>query len=133
MKKILVLMMGFLLIGFNLSAADGDLIVEGNVGIGSNLTDPGARLQINTDVATTKGQIIKSSAFQSANLQEWQNSSGTVLAAVGSAGNMGVGQNASATSKLSVAGTGSLNNALSIFNTTNASLVKTCSKGQTCL
>ncbi len=49
MKKILVLMVGILVIGVNLYAADGDLIVEGNVGIGSSLTNPGARLEINTD------------------------------------------------------------------------------------
>ena len=38
-KKILGLMLGFLLIGVNLFAADGDLIVNGNVGIGT--TNPG--------------------------------------------------------------------------------------------
>jgi len=35
-KTTLIFMVGFLLIGSNLFAADGDLIVEGNVGIGTN-------------------------------------------------------------------------------------------------
>lgn len=44
-KKILGLVIGFLLIGVNVFAADGDLIVNGNIGIGT--TSPGARLDIN--------------------------------------------------------------------------------------
>ncbi len=43
-KRILVLLVGVLLIGVNLFAADGDLIVEGNVGIGT--TSPEAPLHI---------------------------------------------------------------------------------------
>ncbi len=93
MKKILVLVVGILLIGINLYAADGDLIVEENVGIGSNLTNPGARLEINTDITANKGLIIKGAASQSANLQEWQDSSGNVLASVGNTGNFGIGVN----------------------------------------
>ncbi len=38
------LMVGFLLVAINLFAADGDLIVNGNVGIGT--TTPGAKLDI---------------------------------------------------------------------------------------
>jgi hypothetical protein len=43
-KKSLGLIIGFLLIGFNLFAADGDLIVNGNVGIGT--TTPSYKLDI---------------------------------------------------------------------------------------
>lgn len=43
-KKILGLVIGFLLIGFNLFAADGDLIVNGNVGIGT--VSPSDRLEV---------------------------------------------------------------------------------------
>ena len=45
-SKILGLMVGFLLIGFNLFAADGDLIVNGNVGIGT--TSPNTKMQVTT-------------------------------------------------------------------------------------
>lgn len=57
---------------------------SGTVGIGN--TSPGAKLQIDTTVATTKGLIVKGFTSQSANLTEWQNSAGTVLSAVNSAG-----------------------------------------------
>jgi hypothetical protein len=43
-KKMLGLVIGFLLIGINLFAADGDLIVNGNVGIGT--TNPAGKLDI---------------------------------------------------------------------------------------
>lgn len=42
---------------------------------------------ITVGVATTKGLIIKGAASQSANLQEWQNTGGTVLSSIDSAGN----------------------------------------------
>ena len=47
-KKILGVVMGFLLIGINLFAADGDLIVNGNVGIGT--TTPGVKLDVNGQI-----------------------------------------------------------------------------------
>jgi hypothetical protein len=49
---------------------------------------PGAQLQVTTAAAATKGLIVRGASGQSANLQEWQNSSGTALAAIDSAGNM---------------------------------------------
>ncbi len=49
---------------------------SGNVGI--NETNPGAQLQINTSGAAVIGQIIKATASQSANLTEWQDSSGNI-------------------------------------------------------
>lgn len=64
---------------FNVSAAGGGYFA-GTVGIGE--TSPGAKLQINTVAAATKGLIVKAAASQTANLQEWQNSSGTALAYV---------------------------------------------------
>jgi hypothetical protein len=45
-----------------------------------------ATTQINTNVATNKGLVIQGFASQSANLQEWQNSSGTILSQVDSTG-----------------------------------------------
>lgn len=41
--------------------------------------------------ATYKGLILKAHASQTANLQEWQNSSGTALISISSAGNFGIG------------------------------------------
>ena len=60
----------------------------GNVGI--NTPSPAARTHIVT-AAATKGLIVQGAASQTANLQEWQNSAGTVLASVSAAGNFSVG------------------------------------------
>ncbi len=67
------------------------LFAGGNVGIGN--TAPGAKLQVDTGATGTKGQIIKAFLGQSANLSEWQNSTGTVLSQVDSNGYLGVGYN----------------------------------------
>lgn len=53
-KKILGLVIGFMLIGANLFAADGDLIVNGNVGIGT--TNPTEKLVVNGNV-TVSGNL----------------------------------------------------------------------------
>lgn len=63
--------------------------------IGINEGAPGAQLQVTTAAAATKGLIVKGASAQSANLQEWQNSSGTVLTTVTSAGFVKVGTSAS--------------------------------------
>jgi hypothetical protein len=42
---------------------------------------------ITVGASTTKGLVIKGAASQSANLQEWQNTGGTVLSSIDSAGN----------------------------------------------
>jgi hypothetical protein len=59
---------------------------SGTVGIGN--TSPGAKLQVDTVAAATKGLIVKGAASQSANLQEWQNSGGTALASMDANGNL---------------------------------------------
>lgn len=65
-------------IGGNLSVdGTGNSYFMGNVGIG--VTNPGARLQINTGAAGTIGQIIQGAASQTADLLQIQNSTGTVL------------------------------------------------------
>jgi len=67
---------------------------DGLVGIGSS--SPGAKLQIDTGATGTKGQIIKAFLGQSANLSEWQSSTGTVLASIDSAGRMTLAAGAAA-------------------------------------
>ncbi len=47
-KKVLVLVIGLLLVGINGFAADGDLIVNGNVGVGT--TTPSEKLEVNGNV-----------------------------------------------------------------------------------
>jgi len=61
----------------------GNNSFEGNLSIGSYLT---SKLSVTTDSATKKGAVVKGAASQTANLQEWQNSAGAVLASVGSDG-----------------------------------------------
>jgi hypothetical protein len=57
----------------------------GNVHVGG--TSPGAKLQVDTGAAATKGFIVRAASGQSANLQEWQNNGGTWLAAIDASGN----------------------------------------------
>jgi hypothetical protein len=56
----------------------------GLFGVGT--TSPGAMIQASTTAAGTKGVVVRGFTSQSANLTEWQNSAGTVVASVGSAG-----------------------------------------------
>jgi len=63
------------------------VVVDFNGYLGIGTTTIGAMVQINTATTTTKGLIIKAAASQSANLQEWQNSSGTALAYMDASGN----------------------------------------------
>ena len=77
---------GTMFFGLDGSAVQGIHVnSSGNVGIGSATI--GARLQIigNADIVQT---IIRAHATQTANLQEWQNSSGTVIASVSGVGNV---------------------------------------------
>lgn len=59
----------------------------GLVGIGT--TAPGAQLHIVAGAAGTIGELIKGAASQTANLQEWQDSAGTVMASISPAGKHG--------------------------------------------
>ena len=57
------------------------------VNVGS-ASPSGAQLTVTNPTATNIGLIVKGAASQSANLQEWQNSAGTVLAKVDANGNI---------------------------------------------
>lgn len=50
----------------------------------------GGTVAFQTGAAATKGLLVQGAASQSANLQEWLNSSGTVLAAVAADGRLGI-------------------------------------------
>lgn len=54
----------------------------------NNTADTLATAQINTSVATNKGLVVQGFTSQSANLQEWQDHSGSVLAYIDSTGSV---------------------------------------------
>jgi len=56
--------------------------------VGINSYSPAAQLQVNTSSASTVSLIAKGTTSQTANLQEWQNSAGTVIAKVNSTGEL---------------------------------------------
>ncbi len=69
-RKIMLFILGFLLIGVNVFAADGDFIIEGNVGIGT--ATPSARLQVIDSTAPGTG-----SSFTFTNPRRGLNVNGT--------------------------------------------------------
>ncbi len=78
-------------IGYNATVNQSNSLVLGGTGseavtVGIGTKTPAATLSIVNSTAATKGLIVQGAASQSANLQEWQNSAGTVLASVSSAG-----------------------------------------------
>jgi hypothetical protein len=87
---------------------------NGGVGIGGSfgsiigtLTAPTAALQVNSIATGTPVLIARGAASQTANLQEWQNSAGTVLARVDSAGSFNIGSSTAPKSVLQVTQTAS--------------------------
>ena len=62
----------------------------GSVAFGAT-TAPAGQLYVAPQAAATKGLVVRGAAAQSANLQEWQSSAGTVLASVDSAGSISAG------------------------------------------
>ncbi|WP_437186782.1 tail fiber domain-containing protein [Planctomicrobium sp. SH668] len=61
--------------------------------VGINTTSPAAQLHINANSSgSVKGVIIQGGESQIANLTEWQNSSGTILATFSSAGFLAIGK-----------------------------------------
>jgi hypothetical protein len=53
--------------------------------------DYGAFLNVNTPTATRQGLVVRANASQSANIQEWQNSAGTILSGINAAGQIHAG------------------------------------------
>ena len=56
-RKIVSLAVGFMLIGINLFAADGDLIVNGSVGIGTPSFSPETRLEVRTSASEPRIKV----------------------------------------------------------------------------
>jgi hypothetical protein len=83
---------------------------------------PLAKNHIYTTLASEKGQIIQGVASQTANLSEWQNSSGSLLGYVDASGNINTTGTISATS--------SITSSSSVTGTTlNATITKTTING----
>jgi DNA-binding transcriptional MerR regulator len=64
----------------SLAGTTGKLLVNGNVGIGT--TAPAAQLHLAIGNTSSVGQIVQATAGQTADLQEWQDSSGNVLSGI---------------------------------------------------
>ena len=60
----------------------GGSIASGGARVGIGSTAPGSKLQVNTAAVGEIGLIVRGIASQTAALQEWQNSSGTVVASL---------------------------------------------------
>lgn len=58
---------------------------------GINTVTPTGALQVNASSAGNKAVVVRGFSGQTANLEEWQDSSGSIMAAISSAGNFGIG------------------------------------------
>jgi len=65
-----------------------NMLTSGRVTIGLSSLSSGVQLGVYSTSATNVGTIVRGAASQSANLQEWQNSSSTVLARIASTGQL---------------------------------------------
>ncbi len=72
--------------GASQNAGSGGLYTSGAVGVGVAVPAAGAQLQVVDSAANQVGVTIKGAAAQTAALQQWLKSDGTVLASVDSAG-----------------------------------------------
>ena len=59
--------------------------------VGFNTSSPGGQVHITSGSSAIKTLVLKAAASQAANLTEWQNSSGTILNAINSIGNISLG------------------------------------------
>jgi hypothetical protein len=82
----------------NSSAGVGTSYIHDNSFTGPFISLSSSQLNISSRSAANIGLIIKGAASQTANLQEWQNSAGTLLARISSSGRLDAAQIGSSTS-----------------------------------
>jgi hypothetical protein len=69
--------------------ASPPFVIKGNTGyVGVGATAPLGQLHVSASAATTVGAIVQGAASQTADLQEWRSSVGTVLAKIDANGNL---------------------------------------------
>jgi len=77
---------------FDGSSVQGqNILLYSPTGIGINNSAPSGALHVKTSSSTEKALIVQGFNSQSGNLQEWQNSSGTILAQITNTANLGLG------------------------------------------
>jgi hypothetical protein len=119
-------------IGGSLEYSDLQISQAGDLGLGGWASDtnsfPGT-VSILARGAAIPGLIVRGAAVQTANLTEWQNSTGTVLSSVNSAGALTIGQSGraitrhlSATAAINIPSLGSDSCANTNFTVTNAAV-----------
>lgn len=86
---------------------------EGRLYVGNTSPSTNARLFVDVQTANLVGSIIQGAASQTANLQEWQNNAGTVLASISAGGNLEV-IDATVNGNLVVDGTATFNGTLTV-------------------
>lgn len=83
------------------------IAANGLVGV-NILSSIGSQLHVVTSSSSTKGLIVQGASSQSANLQEWQNSSATVLSSINSVGTFTVGSSYLKNAELKITATGQI-------------------------
>ena len=90
------------------------------VGIGKNNTSPLAQIDVRPQSASTIGAIIRGAASQTANLQEWQDSTGAVNASMTSLGRLNLGGAGLGSYSLTIRAT----DAIILYHPDNTSAIK---------
>jgi hypothetical protein len=109
----------------------GTTVGVGNVGIGQNA--PTAKLHVTGTSASTKVAIVQGASSQTANLQEWQNNSGTALSFIDSSGSLNVNSGTITASDPAINITQTWNNAAVVFSGLDISITDAASQATSTL
>ncbi len=117
----------------NVSASEGGELVIQELALGNSTIPPPnplAKLHLAPTFNTEKGLIIQGASTQTANLQEWQNYTGSILSTIDSSGHLQIGTS-TAIALLAIQGTSSASTLplLSITSSTGASLLHVSNNG----